>query len=1210
MEEIKRVKITRYTDGDISKISDCTVNKQFTATTTIFDNTAYDKRMGVFREGELCETCVTNYKDCLGGIGMIDLPVPYLFQENNRHVVFLVNIVCSNCSTILISPKEVFLLSLLMKSTTKYQLIPNYITRMRIICDFCGGKPLNVKEKAGQIIDEEGKHVDLMTLKTILERIDEKDLKKIKVNINYKSLLINKLPVISPYLRIYTMNREAEHNDYGDISLMYNNIIKDILSKKTTDLSSKIEILLTNKSKKKFPNFSNRTVQSVKDMIQGKDGMITNNLSGKRVDFSGRTTITGGPELSIGEFGVPEKMASYITVPIYIPSSDKSTITELYEKHKPLKILKANGTRIRIINKNVLYNSAEGGDFFERPLRNGDIVLVNRQPTLRPESIMAMKIRLVKGINTFRLPIPCTISFNADFDGDEMNMHVTQNYLTWAECQELMFSERMIINSQNGNPIINITQDGKVGLYIITDPKFYIQREDFFDTLLLCNTDLQIDKFNSWNALRNDNLSFKSRQFPGMFLISCFIDESFSFEHIVIRGIIVGNVRWNSKLFNSILHSYCFKVSKSRGCNMIDCIQKSSYTILTRRGFSLSIKDCDILKSFEKPEVIDPESYLSIMDVKVSPLLNKIDNSLISMVKSGAKGSINNVIQISHALGQQSFDGLIIEKEMISDRTLSCFSPGESSIESRGFINNSFVSGLEEYEVLFHAKTGRKGVTDSSITVAESGYLYKRLAKFLEDVMVRYDGSVRTNVRGNIIQFLFGDDGIDIQNLMKEFVDPEALKSIGVTKQNLFVYMLNTSLYLTKKGYHPIYYFLKCRFFEYIYKQCQDESSFKVKPRITRNKIKQFELLLTKLLLAPGTPIGLKASQNVGEVSSQILLKSFHHTGIKEKDISTGVKRLTQLLTSSKKKNQKTIYIISKPNFFEFSLMKDSLGHLNDKCKYFIYSLMETTCVLQMNKNRNIDIIEIINEKTLKIDVTSSLVTLKCSFEFRSISISMIQLVITKIKDIIESTVTYDSYDNYTVFSIKYDCNSDLDAVIKYEQILSINIVKGKLSSIGEAKLNSYGNDFELIFYGEKLSTILSLDFIDKNETYSSDPSENSSVLGIEAGRNSLMKEILKVFTFDGVYIDNRYIKLICDLICRSGKMLGITWSNLDEKEFDPLCSALFERAISRLNALSVKGSIDHCKSLTTSIFLGQLGKMGTGSFDIINKNDEKKNLY
>lgn len=1197
MEPITKVRISRFTDEDIDKISDCTVNKQFTATTTIFDNTAYDKRMGVFREGELCETCITNYKNCSGGMGKIRLPVPYIFPENIKYVVFLANIICHECSKLLISPNEMYLLTLLKKSVTKFYLIPYYICKLGKICPKCGIKPLFLRDQAGRIVDHKDKPVDLKALKIMIENIDLESLEALKIHINYKSLLIQNFPVVSPYLRIYTVTRDTDHNDYGDISTMYNNIVKDINSNKYDELHSKIELMLTNKNKKKFPNFSNKTIHSIKEMIQGKDGMITNNLSGKRVDYSGRTTITGGPELSIGEFGVPEQMANYITVPVYITDNSKEVIENMYEYYKPIKILKADGTRIRIINKNILFKSAQKGDYFERPLKNGDIVLVNRQPTLRPESIMAMKVRVMKGINTFRLPIPCTTPYNADFDGDEMNMHVTQNYLTWAECQELMYSEKMIIDSQNGNPIINITQDGKVGLYMITKKGTEISRGNLFDTLLMCDTILTIDKINSWNVIHKENLTFKSLCFPGLFLISCFIDEVFSYEGsgiIINRGIIVSKGRWNSKIFNGIIHSYCFKVSKTSGCRLIDCIQKASYLYLTRTGFSLGLKDCNVLEFFERPAEFDSESYLSIVDVQLSPLLDDIENNLICMIKSGAKGSINNIIQISHALGQQSFDGNVIEKEMITNRTLSCFQPGDTSIESRGFIYSSFLKGLKEYEVLFHGKTGRKGVTDSSITVAESGYLYKRITKFLEDLMIRYDGSVRTNVKGYIIQFLFGGDGIDIQNLPRQFSQNE-LKLMGVSKQNLFVYLSNSSFYLTKKGYHPIFYFLRQILFEMLYHYCPDDT----KQKITVDKIKKFELFLTKILLTPGTPIGLKASQNVGEVCSQILLKSFHHTGIKDKDISTGVKRLTQLLTSSKKKVQKSICIKTRPDFFEYNLMKTALSEVDTNAKCFLYSLMETACVVKMNKNRNINLSELIVDKSLEIKEVSVHIRLICSFEYKPLDNEMISLVSDKIKGIIDATVNaMVTTDDRTTFDIYFKYLSDLDAVLKYEQILDINVVIGTLSSLGELKLKH--DDFEIIFYGEKLTTILCLDFIDKSHTQSSDPLENTTIFGIEAGRRSLLEEVCSIFTFDGASIDSRYIHLICDLTCRSGKILGITWSNLVETQFDPLCSALFERAISRINALSVKGVVDNCDSLMSNIFLGKLGKMGTGSFELL----------
>lgn len=1203
MHTVKTIHISRFADSDLERFSDCTVSKQFSGTTTIFDETAYDRRMGVFKPGETCETCIKTSKDCVGGFGIIKLHQPYIFPNNLKYVIHLVSLVCSSCGNLLINSRELFLLRLLPRNMKLFSLIEYYAMRTKKICK-CGGSSIWLKDKQGVLINSTTRTtMDLYTIKLLLDKIDHKQLLSLGIKINPKALVFNNLPVISPYLRFYTVNQDSEHNDYGDISINYNNIVKDLLKDSGTNPAARIEMMLTNRKKTKFPNYTCKAAIGIKDLLQGKEGMITNNICGKRVDYSARGPITGGPEVDIGEVGVPEFIAKNMTVPICIESNDPTYLMTMYERWKPCKITKKNGKQVRILNETILLD-AQIGDQFDRPLTNGDIVLFNRQPTLRPESMMAMRVKIVSGLNSFRLSVPCTTAFNADFDGDEMNMHVLQNIQAAAECDTLITPQGMIISSQKGTPIITPVQDGKLGLYLLTDHKCLVPREDTFDILFSCSRCNISKTIISWNSINSMNLTSQSQLFPGRFVISCLLSKTFSFPPNIKRGIIcTSSPQWNTTLFSDILRLYCFSVSKSKACKLIDRIQRASYIWLSRSGFSLSMKDCSSFNLNENdiPEVIVPDTYLSLVDPLISAQMNN-NNALSVIITSGAKGTVNNIIQISHALGQQSFDGGVIRKEMLTDRTLSCFLPSDESIESRGFIHSSFVDGLNLYEAIFHAKTGRKGVTDSVIKVADSGYLSKKICKYLEDAVICYDGSVRTNTKNKIIQFLVGGDGLNIQNFINKpgrtiFISSSDLKELGITHHNLGFYLTNVALFTTVKSYHPIITNLKRRLYLLLLPYCCNSQL-----PITTLRLRRFETLIITKFFPPGTAIGLLAGQNIGEVTSQLLLKSFHHSGIKDKDISTGVKRCSQLISSSKRRNQESVVITSRMNNERYNFLKRVLEHVHGDAKSFIYSLMESICIKEINRYRNIHMKDIVQSHTISWTASITLYQFICSFEYEHLNERLKKYLLITVNSIIQHNhhqVCMSDDDSVTTVSITLVIDNELEAILTYEKLLKAHIYTDSLEGTSEVKLNVSRDDFDLKFYGEKLMTVLRLPFTDKDKTFSSDPIENASIFGIEAGRTSIANELIKVLEYDGAGIDYRYISILCDVSCRSGKILGFTWSNLSESEYGPLCSAFFERAIARLNCYSINEEKDNCRSLTSGIFLGKMGKMGTGFFDI-----------
>lgn len=232
-----------------------------------------------------------------------------------------------------------------------------------------------------------------------------------------------------------------------------------------------------------------RALKSIVQRIVGKEGRIRNNLMGKRVEFSARSVITGDPNLSINELGVPVKIAKNLTVPETVTSNNihrlQSFIINGPDKYPGAKsiILKKDGNlySLKILSRKNIRLSI--GDIVNRHLMDGDPVIFNRQPTLHRPSMMCHLVKVLP-YNTFRINITVTPPYNADCDGDEMNMHVPQSIETMTELKQLALVSKQIVSPKNNSPIIKTVQDSVLGINRFTSGKFLLNRMNLMNILM------------------------------------------------------------------------------------------------------------------------------------------------------------------------------------------------------------------------------------------------------------------------------------------------------------------------------------------------------------------------------------------------------------------------------------------------------------------------------------------------------------------------------------------------------------------------------------------------------------------------------------------------------------------------------------------------------------------------------------------------------
>ncbi|KAF2475560.1 DNA-directed RNA polymerase III subunit RPC1 [Lindgomyces ingoldianus] len=582
--------------------------------------------------------------------------------------------------------------------------------------------------------------------------------------------------------------------------------------------------------------------------LKGKGGRFRQNLSGKRVDFSGRTVIGPDPNLGIDEVAVPERVAKNLTYPEKVNSRNIEKLRKLVRRGA-LRHPGANYVRTRdgkLVS--LIFLSSKGqegqsgldrraqnlvdGDIVERHLEDGDIVLFNRQPSLHKLSILAHRAK-IRPWRTFRLNECVCNPYNADFDGDEMNLHVPQTEEARTEAIELMGVKYNLATPKNGTPIIAAIQDFITAAYLLSSKNNFYDRRTFCqicsymfngdsvvdpDTGDRLNIDLPppavVKPERLWtgkqvfNVLMRPNMKSKvlvnleaaGKQFKPTAGQAPDLDENDSYLVIrnseVMCGVMDKATVGDGKK-DSVFYVMMRDFGPDHAVQGMNRLAKLSARWLTNNGFSIGISDVtpgDVL--VRKKQALIEEAYAKcdklIKDFKENKLQrdagcdeeqtmeNKIGgilsgvrqaagdicfeelskwNAPLIMAKCGSKGSNINVSQMVASVGQQMIGGARVA-DGFQDRTLPHFPKAARQPASKGFVSNSFYSGLTPSEFIFHAMSGREGLVDTAVKTAETGYMSRRLMKSLEDLSSQYDETVRTAGQG-VVQFQYGDDNLD-----------------------------------------------------------------------------------------------------------------------------------------------------------------------------------------------------------------------------------------------------------------------------------------------------------------------------------------------------------------------------------------------------------------------------------------------------------------
>ncbi|MFX1305783.1 MAG: DNA-directed RNA polymerase subunit A' [Promethearchaeota archaeon] len=822
-----------------------------------------DQRLGTIEPGQRCQTCGNLVSNCMGHFGHIELARPVIHVGYSKRVLKVLRSICPECSRLMLTEEEK---ERFRKEQAKHRRL--YFegdedaakivfkrARKAKICPYCGAKKkkIIIEKPTTFYEEEEGKGSRRITPIEILERLkkmSDVDLRILGVspeNARLEWVVFTVLPIPPVCARpsitldsgirseddlthklvdVIRINQRLRENiDAGAPHLIVEDLWELLQYHITTYFDNQVSGIPPARHR------SGRALRTLTQRLKGKEGRFRSNLSGKRVDFSARSVISPNPYISINEVGVPIEIAKILTIPTNVNDWNIEEMKQMVLNgpfnHPGANYIIRNDRRridLRYVkNRKIIADMLAPGFTVERHLNDGDLVLFNRQPSLHRMSIMAHEVKIMEG-RTFRLNLTVCPPYNADFDGDEMNLHVPQSEEARTEAELLLKVQEHILSPRFGGPILGGIQDFISSVFQFTSKDSLYNKKDTLNLLYIGdvynnNPHFNLDQLTPistdhevmysgkeiFSTLFPDDLNIKVKS---KFCKKCEVctEEDCEFDaYVVIKNgkLITGTIDENSfgpMQSNSILQRIIKDHGNARGREFLDSATKMLLYVIRKNGMTMGLDEVyvhghaydeiqnilieanaesdKLIKAYYDNDIkilkrAPGRSMRETLELRIRQVLaearKKAEETAaefigdeahsVIMTKSGARGNILNLGQMSAVVGQQAIRGERINRGY-SLRTLPHFKINDLSPKSRGFVSSSYRNGLKPVEFFFHAMGGREGLVDTAVRTSTSGYMQRRLVNALQDMVVENDGTVRNSDK-NIIQFRFGDDGID-----------------------------------------------------------------------------------------------------------------------------------------------------------------------------------------------------------------------------------------------------------------------------------------------------------------------------------------------------------------------------------------------------------------------------------------------------------------
>ncbi|MGE5429717.1 MAG: DNA-directed RNA polymerase subunit beta' [Syntrophomonadaceae bacterium] len=749
----------------------------------------------------------------------------------------------------------------------------------------------------------------------VLEAFREKEN---KVMNKPEWMVLSVVPVIPPELRplVPLEGGRFATSDLNDLYrrvIIRNNRLKRLIDIKAPEvilrnekrmLQEAVDALFDNSRRgNAVRSDSNRPLKSLSDMLKGKQGRFRQNLLGKRVDYSGRSVIVVGPELKLHQCGLPKDMAVELFKPFII--------RKLIERGHNKTVKSAR----KVVDRKdpIIWSILEG-------IIDGHPVLLNRAPTLHRLGIQAFQPLLIDGKAIQLHPMVCT-AFNADFDGDQMAVHVPLSYEAQLEAVLLMLSSHNILSPQNGSPIVVPTQDIVLGCYYLTKVKEGAKGEGLLfgsmEEVLIAYNSKAID-LHARIKVRIEGKIFDTT--TGRVIFNQIVPKEMGYLNEVLI----------KKIFSGFIYKLFIKLGNKVTAKFLDDLKELGFRYSTAGGLSVSFADmivpeekvkliqdsnkkvADILNEHEQGVITDAERYNKIIDVwthttnnVAKSLMEKLRsdqngfNSLHMMVDSGARGSQEQVRQLA------GMRGLMMKPQ----KSLT----GQSGEIIENPIVANFKEGLSVLEYFISTHGARKGLADTALKTADAGYLTRRLCDVAQDVIISEDDC--GTIRGVAVTAL-KDVELERESLAERITGRVAQEDVFDPRTDEVVVAAGELITediaerIEDANIESVYIrtVLTCESKRGVCAKCYGRN-------LTNGKLVEI-----------GEAVGIIAAQSIGEPGTQLTLRTFHLGGT-----SSRIASQSQVEASVEGRVQfEKVYYVEKTDFFgKVKVVTGRRGSLN-----------------------------------------------------------------------------------------------------------------------------------------------------------------------------------------------------------------------------------------------------------------------------------------
>ncbi len=1209
-----------------------------------------DGRLGTLEPRQRCKTCGNTAIRCPGHFGHIELAVPIIHIAFTKIIYGLLGSTCRSCGRALLTDKRITSVRAKIRRAKKLMgsvsdnIYKNVLQEARNKeCPHCGAPQHKIeftKPTTFHELSEEGaQRLTPSIIRERLERISDEDLKLSGFNPDSARpewMVLQVLPVPPVYVRP-SITLESGIRSEDDLTHKLVDIIRINQRLKETmdagaptliiqDLSELLQYHVTtyfNNEASGIPparHRSGRALKTLSQRLKGKEGRFRSNLSGKRVDFSARTVISPDPNLDISEVGVPKEIAMRLSIPEKVTDWNVDEMREFVtngpEKYPgALYVVRPDGKRVRlefVVDREKIAEALEPGFIVERHIKDGDIAIFNRQPSLHRMSIMAHFVRVLPH-KTFRLHLCTCPPYNADFDGDEMNLHIPQSEEAQTEARLLMQVQDQILSPRFGGPIIGAIRDFITAAYLLTRKSTLLTKEEVCKLIFAADYDGPIPE----PEVKEPEELWTGKQIFSLFLPT---DLNYVLKATISRGdrcppekcphdayVIVKDGLLKSGVIDrssigaeqseSLLHRIIKDYGAPVGRRFLNRICKLLKLFMTMKGFTYSFDELELSRPAQlKIEKIIKESEERVdnlikalqegtlqrlpgqtlnesFEIYVMNELSKardkagstadkyfdLNNSGVIMTRTGARGSSLNIGQMTACLGQQSVRGKRIMRGYL-ERALPHFQAEDPSPKARGFVYSCYRHGLDPIEFFFHAMGGREGLVDTAVRTQQSGYMQRRLINALEHLRIEYDGTVRNSI-GDIIQFGYGEDGVD------------PAKSDHGKAVNVSRLVRQIKITLEKGEVAPKNYTIKrlkevdSQLTTILVKELKKELA---RAKLTREGVDQAIKLTIenykRALVEPGEAVGIVAAQSIGEPGTQMTLRTFHYAGVREQNVTLGLPRLIEIVDARRTPSTPIMSIhLDKEH-------RTSKEKATEVAREIIWTTMKDIA-------KTIYIDHELEEVIIEINLDT--------MENRAVSLDYLEDLI----QIPNCTVRVDG--NRLVLKPVKPMNTK-----KLFERVEAHHVKG-IPNINRVLITEEEGKWVIRTDGSNLPRILEVHGLDPTRTITNNVHEISKTLGIEAARNVIIKEALGVLEEQGLDVDIRHVMLVADIMTATGEVRQIGRHGISGEKASVLARAAFEITVPNIVDAAIKGERDPLKGVTENVIVGQSIPIGTGLVDL-----------